>query len=84
MFAMTERKLPQTDLLPVKSTHLSTVATYVEMWVLSFLFVTVVAVLLQLQNVQIHDQAQSLRTDEVPYSLSQPQISRNHTPALGY
>jgi hypothetical protein len=76
----TSQKMSSSKML----SSLNMAATYMQMWILSFLFVAVVAALLQLQNVQVHEQSQLIEPDSAPHSLAQPNISRNNTPALGY
>lgn len=60
------------------------IATYIEMWFLSFLFISVVATLLRVQHVQVQSQSQARQERDAQEMEHSSRISRNNTPALGY
>lgn len=67
-----------------KKPKLLSLDTVFEMWLLSFLFVVVIAGLLQLQNYQVHEQSEVAQSMEMEKPDTFTDISRNNTPALGY
>lgn len=67
-----------------KKPKLLSLDTVFEMWLLSFLFVVVIAGLLQLQNHQVLEQSEVAQSMETEKPDTFTDISRNNTPALGY